>query len=571
MQCSNWTVLGSFIFALLLGASPAQAQGIITTVAGNGVGGYSGDGGPATAASLLVPKGVAVDAAGNLYIADTGNARIRKVAPGGTITTVAGNGVGGYSGDGGPATAASLDRPPGVALDAAGNLYIADYWNNRIRKVAPGGTITTVAGNGVGGYSGDGGPATAASLAYPAGVVVDAAGNLYIADHDNARIRKVTPGGTITTVAGNGVHGYSGDGGPATAASLSYPKGVAVDAAGNLYIADMYNYRIRKVTPAGVITTAAGNGVQGYSGDGGPATAASLNYQTGVAVDAAGNLYSAGWTDYRIRKVTPGGTISTVAGNGVQGYSGDGGPATAASLNWPYGVNVDAAGNLYIADEANHRIRKVSFTGTVLPAFEPQLTRFLVPGFYILEATLAPGAVPGLWGLEVLTSRGQAAGGFNLGGALYASGARPAFGAFLLTAPQTVKATVNAQMPAGSWLTMRFLDAQRKQIGESVGGAAPLSLSYSLAPGFCIVEVYNSASVPVTYQLGLAADFFAGALYTGGYLAAGITGFGAFYVPEAQEVTMKLFGQNTYGGGGAGSMILTLKDANRQVLQVVGP
>jgi sugar lactone lactonase YvrE len=543
----------------------------MTTVAGNGQRAYSGDGGPATAASLYLPSGVALDAAGDLYIADRCNHRIRKVTAGGTITTAAGNGVQGYSGDGGPATAASLDYPWGVAVDSGGNLYIADTDNNRLRKVAPGGTITTVAGNGVAKYSGDGGPATAASLNYPRGVAVDAAGNLYIADSNNRRIRKVPPGGTISTAAGNGVGGYSGDGGPATAASLDWPYGVAVDSAGNLYIADFSNHRIRKVTPAGTITTAAGNGQSGSSGDGGPATAASLSGPWGVAVDSAGTLYIADWWNVRIRKVTPGETITTVAGSGVQGYSGDGGPATAASLGGPAGVVVDAAGNLYIADTINDRIRKVSFTGTVLPAFEPQLTRFLVPGFYILEATLAPGAVPGLWGLEVLTSRGQAAGGFNLGGALYASGARPAFGAFLLTAPQTVKATVNAQMPAGSWLTMRFLDAQRKQIGESVGGAAPLSLSYSLAPGFCIVEVYNSASVPVTYQLGLAADFFAGALYTGGYLAAGITGFGAFYVPEAQEVTMKLFGQNTYGGGGAGSMILTLKDANRQVLQVVGP
>jgi len=1210
--------------------------GTIATVAGNGSYKFSGDGGPGTAASLNYPLGVAVDAVGNLYIGDQDNNRIRKVTPAGIITTAAGNGQRGYSGDGGPATAASLNFPWGVAVDAAGNLYIVDYWNHRIRKITPGGTISTVAGNGRYGYSGDGGPATAASLNFAWGVAVDAAGNLYIADGSNDRIRKVALGETITTVAGNGQRGYSGDGGPATAASLNGPAGVAVDAAGNLYIADYSNNRIRKVTPGGTITTVAGNGVRQYSGDGGPATAASLSSPSGVAVDAAGNLYIADNGNIRIRKVTPGGTITTVAGNGVQGYSGDGGPATSAALNGPNSVVADAAGNLYIADTRNDRIRKVApappsfsaqpgsltfgatagvaagtaqqitlgsnllglswqatarstsggnwlsasppsgqapvtvsvsadarnlaagtyqgaidfsapgavpalvtvtvtftvapaqppslavepsgltfqaavgassppsqsfrisnagggtlnwnaqvstvsggnwlsvspgtgsaspstpssvpvsvnsanlaagtytgsvtissaatnqtqlvtvalavsktpqrllvsrtgltfigvergdlvpsqsigilnlgqgvmswtaqasilsggvwlsvsprsgasdaasldiptvevlvsvvglragqheglvrieapgaddspvivvvdlivlpagsnpgvqvrptglifaaragtsspssqalrlatagldavglaggptvftggdwlqilprnavlsaaeaqkitvqptlgslapgvyraavtfvfgdgspaqtvdilflvvraagasssgllgegivaaaaggesgafdaagctpqrlhavhralganfsaalgypnvvevqvlndcgeavgnatvvasfsngdppvvltslrngtyagmwvpaargavsvtaravlaplaeaavwllgqvqdlgtrpalnpipvagsiapasvaagspgltltvngsnfvqgsvvrwngadrpttfvsatqltaaipasdlasagtaqitvfspapgggasgalaftITGTVLAAFEPQLTRFLIPGFYILEATLAPGAAPGFWGLEVLASRGQAAGGFNLGGALYASGARPAFGAFLLTAPQTVKATVNAQMPAGSMLTMRFLDAQRSQIGNPVTGAAPLSLSYSLAPGFYIVEVYNSASVPVTYQLGLAADFFAGGVDTGGYLAAGITGFGAFYVPEAQDVTMRLFGQNTYGAGGAGSMILTLKDANRQVLQVVGP
>jgi len=565
MQCSRWTVLGSFIFALLLGASPAQAQGTITTVAGNGQPGYSGDGGPATAASLSGAVGVAVDAAGNLYIADTSSNRIRKVTPGGTITTVAGNGGAVYSGDGGPATAASLNWPSGLAVDAAGNLYIADNHNHRIRKATAGGTITTAAGNGQQGYSGDGGPATAASLNSPYAVAVDSAGNLYIVDSNNNRIRNESSVGTITTAAGNGQQGYSGDGGPATAASLGSPGGVAVDSAGNLYIADSSNLRIRKVTSGGTITTLAGNGAQGYSGDGGPATAASLWGPSCVAVDAAGNLYFADTWNSRIRKVALGGTITTVAGNGRMAYSGDGGPPTAAALNLPQGVAVDAASNLYISDYFNYRIRKV------LAAFEPQLTRLLSPGFYILEATLAPGAAPGFWGLEVLTSRGQAAGGFNLGGALDASGVSPAFGAFLLTAPQTVKATVNAQMPAGSALTMRFLDAQRKQIGEPVTGPAPLSLSYSLAPGFYIVEVYNSASVPVTYQLGLAADFFAGGVDTGGYLAAGLTGFGAFYVAEAQDVTMKLFGQNTYGAGGAGSMILTLKDANRQVLQVVGP
>jgi uncharacterized protein (TIGR03437 family) len=339
--------------------------GTITTLAGNGQQGYSGDGGPATLASLKTPEGVAVDAVGNLYIADYQNKRIRKVTPAGVITTVAGNGAYKCSGDGGPATAASLYSPMDVAVDAAGNLYIADQRNSRIRKVTPGGTITTVAGNGVQGYSGDGGPATAASLRRPSGVALDAAANLYIADTDSHCIRKVTAGGTITTVAGNGRWGYSGDGGPPTAASLYSPMDVAVDAAGNLYIADQRNSRIRKVTPGGTITTVAGNGVQGYSGDGGPATAASLNLPYGVAVDAAGNVYMADYANRRIRKVTPGGTITTVAGNGLSGYSGDGGPATAASLYGPWDVAVDAAGNLYIADSANQRIRKVSPAGII--------------------------------------------------------------------------------------------------------------------------------------------------------------------------------------------------------------
>jgi hypothetical protein len=275
------------------------------------------------------------------------------------ISTVAGNGIGGDSGDGGAATAAQLWDPRGVAVDAAGKLYIADSGRHRIRKVTPDGIITTVAGNGIEGYSGDGGAATAASLRWPYGVAVDATGNLYIADADNHRIRKVTQDGIITTVAGNGIGGYSGDGGAATAASLYYPRDVAVDAAGNLYIADSDNHRIRKVTSAGIITTVAGKGTGGYSGDGGAATSASLLWPHGVAVDATGNLYIADKNNNRIRKVTPSGIISTVAGNGAYGYSGDGGPATAASLQWPHGVAVDAAGNLYIADTSNHRIRKV--------------------------------------------------------------------------------------------------------------------------------------------------------------------------------------------------------------------
>jgi hypothetical protein len=214
----------------------------------------------------------------------------------------------------------------------------------------------------------------------------------------------------------------------------------------------------------------------------------------------------------------------------------------------------------------------VTLTVPAGAAFERQLTRFLDAGFYILEATLAPGAAAGLWGLEVLTSLGQAAGGFNLGGALHpASSNTPGFGAFMLSTPQKVTATLNAQAPSGTSLTMRFLDANKAPLGTPVSGPPPLTLSQSLLPGFYIVEVYNGASTPVTYQLGLAADFFSGGVDTGGYLGPGIVGFGAFYVPVAQNVTMKLYGQKTYGSAGAGNMVLTLRDSNRQILQVVGP
>ena len=337
--------------------------GTISTYAGSGNFGFSGDGGPATAAELNFPRDVALDPAGNLYIADSGNSRIRKVSPGGTISTYAGSGSRGFSGDGGPAAAAQLNNPVGMALDPAGNLYIADITNNRIRKVTSGGTISTYAGSGSFGFSGDGGPATDAQLSVPVGVALDPAGNLYIADHDNGRIRKVTSGGTISTYAGSGSRGLSGDGGPATAAQLYSPHGVALDTAGNLYIAD--SNRIRKVTPGGTISTYAGTGTGPFSGDGGPATAAQLSSPAGVALDLTGNLYIADDGNYRIRKVTPGGTISTYAGGGSSNFSGDGGPATAAQLNVPVGVALDPAGNLYIADQGNSRIRKVTPGGTI--------------------------------------------------------------------------------------------------------------------------------------------------------------------------------------------------------------
>ena len=286
--------LGSLLGCLTLLTAVAWAQPQesyrIDTVAGLRV---IGDGGPASEGQFYLPTGVAVDGAGNLYIADTDNHRIRKVDAAGTITTVAGTGESGFSGDGGPASEGQLHRTYGVAVDGAGNLYIADADNNRIRKVDAAGTITTVAGTGESGFSGDGGPASEGQLDFPVGVAVDGAGNLYIADADNNRIRKVDAAGTITTVAGTGESGFSGDGGPASEGQLYYPYGVAVDGAGNLYIADTDNHRIRKVDAAGTITTVAGTGGEGQ-----------LYYPNGVAVDGAGNLYIADTVNHRIRKVT---------------------------------------------------------------------------------------------------------------------------------------------------------------------------------------------------------------------------------------------------------------------------
>jgi sugar lactone lactonase YvrE len=315
-------------------------SGAITTVAGNGTGWFGGDGGAAVSAELHSPFGVAVDSSGNPYLADTTNNRVRKVGASGTISTLAGNGAPSYSGDNGAAIFAGLNSPTGVAVDNTGNLYIADKINNRIRRVGTSGNITTVAGNGTVGYAGDGGLATSAELYYPTGVAVDSAGNLYIADYDNNRIRKVNTSGIITTVAGNGLAGYNCGNGVATSVGLHNPYGVAVDGGGNLYIADYGNQCIRKVNGAGNIATVAGNGIASYGGDGGPATSAELNYPTGVAVDSAGNLYIADYVNNRVRKVDSFGTITTFAGNGKAGFSGDGGPATGAELYNPTSVAV---------------------------------------------------------------------------------------------------------------------------------------------------------------------------------------------------------------------------------------
>ena len=342
-----------------------DAAGIISTIAGTGERGFGGDGGPATDAQLHFPYGVALDAAGNLYFADTNNNRIRKVDSAGVISTIAGTGERGFGGDGGPAVQAQFTGPRGLATDGAGNLYFADYGNHRIRKVDAAGTITKFAGGGEITFSGDGGPAGGAQLRSPFDVAADAAGNLFIADTDAYRIRKVDSAGLITTIAGTGEVGFGGDGGPATDARLASPGAMATDGAGNLYIADWLNYRIRKVDSAGVITTIAGTGEPGFGGDGGPAVQAQFTLPRGIATDSTGNLYIADTNNHQIRKVDAAGTISTIAGTGEPGFGGDGGPAVQAQLASPYSVAIDSAGNLFIADTNNHQIRKVDSAGVI--------------------------------------------------------------------------------------------------------------------------------------------------------------------------------------------------------------
>ena len=342
-------------------------QQVISTLAGNGLAGGTGDGGVAIGARLFFPTGVAADASGNLYVADSANNRIRKITPAGVILPFAGNGMLGSSGDGGQAADATFNQPQSVAVDSTGNVYISDTGNHRIRKVAPSGVITTVAGTGADGFAGDGGPATQAQLNLPFQVAVDSAGNLFIADSSNRRVRKVTVStGIITTIAGDGRVGTGGDGGAATQAQFLLPYGVTVDRSGVVFILDAFDGKVRRVATNGTISIYAGTGNFGYRGDGGPATSADIDPQSFITTDADGNLYIADLFNHVIRKVTATtGIITTVVGTGVGGFSGDGAAPGNAQLSFPNDVAFDGAGNMYIADLNNQRVRKIVNAGTL--------------------------------------------------------------------------------------------------------------------------------------------------------------------------------------------------------------
>ncbi|WP_130796896.1 RICIN domain-containing protein [Streptomyces otsuchiensis] len=332
----------------------------ISTVAGTGAAGFKGHNEPALSAQLNRPYGTAVDSRGTLYVSDYSNHRIRKITTDGRISTVAGTGAAGFKGDNGPALSAQLNCPREVAVDSEGALYLADADNHRVRKVASDGTITTVAGTGTAGFSGDGGPATAARLSRPFGVAVDHTGVLYVAEYNNNRVRKIAADGTITTVAGTGAAGFRGDGGPAVSAQLNRPYGVAVDNEGGLYVVDAENHRVRKVAADGTISTVAGTGAAGFGGDGGPAVSAQLNTPLAAVVDSTGVLYVSDYRNHRVRKISPDGKVSTVAGTGAAGFGGDGGPAASAQLNHPLGLGVDCVDTLYITDYVNNRVRKIA-------------------------------------------------------------------------------------------------------------------------------------------------------------------------------------------------------------------
>jgi len=335
---------------------PAPTLGLL---AGTGVAGYLGDGGPASGAQLYQPMGVAVDPAGNVLVADLSN-RIRKITPDGTITTVAGSGIAGFAGDGGPATDAQLNHPTGVVVDAAGGILIADQHNYRVRRVDPNGTITTVAGTGYDGYGlGDGGLALQTGLDLPTTLAVDAQGGILIAEMGERRVRRIDPDGTISTIAGDSGSGYDGDNKPATQASLNKPTGLAVTRTGDILIADQGDQRIRRVDPSGVIHTIAGNGVMATTGDGGPATAASLANPTSLLVDRARRVLVTEGT--RVRSIERDGTINTVAGGGTSAPA-NGLLATSAALSGPTGMAIDHAGAVIVATTWSNQL------WTLLPA-----------------------------------------------------------------------------------------------------------------------------------------------------------------------------------------------------------
>jgi trimeric autotransporter adhesin len=532
----------------------AQAGGNVSTFAGNGGYSYSGDGGPATSAQMNSPHGVAADTAGNYYIADSGNNVVRKVSASGTITTLAGNGTAGFAGDGSAATGAQLSGPQGVAVDSAGNVYIADTGNSRVREVS-GGTITTVAGSGTPGFGGDGGAATSAKLYSPVGLAFDAKGNLYIADTNNSAIRKVA-NGTISTVAGNGLQGYSGDGGPALIAQLNDPEGVAVDAAGNLYITDTLNYVIRMVSPNGNIATIAGNGVAGYSGDGGPANQAQLSYPAGIAVDSGGDLFFAD-AGASVRKINGSGTISTIAGNGSIGYTGDGGPATSASLNGPIGIAVDSDGDVYVADSGNNAVRLLHIQLSAVTNAASNLTGAIAPGEVVVlyGSSLGPASLAAyqLENGEVPPSVGGTSVYFNgtAGPVLYASSTQ-------------VAAIVPFELTGTS-----------AQVYVSYQGLISAPLSVSVAPAVPALFTANDSGTGQAAAVNQSGSYNNGAspANSGQYVSLYATGFGqtdppgqdgAFTMappagvlplPVLQPVTVTIGGKpasSNYAGGAPG-------------------
>lgn len=563
--CALPGLLLAAIPALLPAVAPAQTapKYVISTFAGTGTGEYSGEAGAATSAGINQPWGMVFDSSGTLFFADQVNCRIRKISSG-TISLVAGTGSCGYTEDKVAATSAGLNYPTHLAFNSSGGLLIADTYNHRIRLVAADGNISTLAGTGDMGYYGDEAEAIKAYLYYPTGIAVDSAGVIYIADTYNHVIRKVTTDGKIDTYAGDGAAGSKGDGGKAIEARLRYPTGLAFDSAGNLYIADSNNHRIRKINKDGIISTVAGSGAYGFSGDGGPATEATLGYPDDVYVDKSGNMYIVDTVNSRVRYVGTDGIIRTIAGNGRYGSKGDGGLATSAELRFPSAILMNSAGSLILADTQNNKLRLLtpsSDSGSgAIPAIKT--AGVVTAGEFGAFSSVAPGAWVEIYGANLASrSRSWTDADFSSGKAPTSlDGTRVTIDGQAAYIAYVSPSQLNVQLPS-------TLSAGEKKltVTTSAGSSAAYSITVnSTQPGLYAPSLFK-----------VSGTQFAGALLADGATfalpAGAVTGANARPVKPGETLTF-------YGVGfgpvtpniGAGQVVETLNSTEYPLEVYVG-